>query len=136
VIVDAPDLLPLIGERAHLPVTVETAADLARQLDVPLASEIAEFAVVSNGIKLDDAWLHDELLVRDVAGAERHVPWRYVNGVLHVDRNHVAVGLGRGRAWRDGDWSERHRRTEALLDPSRGTIRADEDDLDALMGEW
>lgn len=136
VIVDAPDLLPLIGDRAHLPVTVEAADILARELDVRLASELAEFAVVSTGIKLDDAWLHDELMVQDVVGAPRHVTWRYWNRALHVDRSHLAVGLGRGRAWRDGDWAERHRRTEALVDPSRGKMRADEDDLDAEIGEW
>jgi hypothetical protein len=136
VIIDAPDLVPLIGNRAYLPVTIEASEDLARQLNVRLASEIADYAVVSSGIKLDDAWVHDELLVRDAAGAERHVTWRYFNGVLHVDRNHLAVGLGRGRAWRDGDWAQRHRRTEALIDPLQGRMRADEDDFDAEMGEW
>lgn len=136
VIIDAPDLVTLIGDRAYLPVTIEVSEDLARQLGVRLASELAEYPVVSNGIKLDDAWIHDELLVRDAAGAERRVPWRFINGVLHVDRNHLAVGLGRGRAWREGDWAQRHRRTEALVDPSRGRMRTEEDDFDAQFGEW
>lgn len=136
VIIDAPDLVSLTGDRAYLPVTIDAAGDLARRLDVRLASELGDYAVVSSGIKLDDAWIHDELLVRDAAGAERHLPWRYINGVLHVDRSHLAVGLGRGRSWRDGEWAQRHRRTEALVDPDRGRMREDEDDFDAQFGEW
>jgi hypothetical protein len=38
--------------------------------------------------------------------------------------------LGRGRAWREGEWELRHRRTEEVIDPAGSATRADEDDLD------
>jgi hypothetical protein len=130
VIVDAPDLLPLLGNRAVVPVAATAAADLADRLDLPLASELADYAVVSTGVPEADAIVHVGLRVRDADGYVRAVPWRLIDGVLHVDRDRYAVGLGRGRAWRDGEWSQRHRLTEALADLAGGWIMEDEDDLD------
>jgi hypothetical protein len=135
VIVDAPDLLGLVGSHAVVPVAVPRARDLAARLDIPLASAAAEFRVVSTGERVTDATIHDGLQVVDIDGAESHVAWRYVDGMLHVDRSELAFGLGRGRAWRDGEWAQRHRRTEALVDPARGMMRDDEDDLDDEFGE-
>ena len=74
--------------------------------------------------------VHDELLVRTADGELQRVAWRLVGGALHVDRGHYAVGAGRGRAWRDGAWSQRHRRTEALAGVVGGRMADDEDDLD------
>jgi hypothetical protein len=130
VVVDAPDLLPLLGNRAVVPVAASAAADLADRLDLPLASELGTYAVVSTGVPEADAILHAGLRVRDADGDERAVGWRLVDGALHVDRDRYAVGLGRGRAWRDGEWSQRHRLTEALADLVGGRIMEDEDDLD------
>jgi len=130
VIVDAPDLLPLLGKLAVVPVAQARAAALAESLDLPLASELADFAVVSAGTAVDDVVMHDVLCVSDVDGVEREVAWRLVDDTLHVDARRREIGLGRGRAWRDGLWSQRHRRTEALIDPGGGMIRDDEDDLD------
>jgi hypothetical protein len=76
--------------------------------------------------------VHDRLIVADADGADREVMWRADGATLHVDRRHLAIGLGRGRAWRDGAWSERHRRTEALIDPAAGRMREDEDDFDEI----
>jgi hypothetical protein len=130
VIVDAPDLFALLGNLASVPVPHLRAAALAERLDLPLASEVADFAVRSNGELVDDAIVHDELLVADVDGVERAVAWRLDGARLHVDSARRAYGLGRGRAWRDGAWSQRHRLTEALIDPSAATLRDGEDDLD------
>jgi hypothetical protein len=130
VIVDAPDLLPLLGNRAIVPVTASAAADLADRLDLPLATELADYAVVSAGKPDGHAVVHDGLRVRDADGEVREVVWRLVDDVLHVDRDSYAVGLGRGLAWRDGLWSQRHRRTEELGDLVGGRIMDDEDDLD------
>jgi hypothetical protein len=130
VVADAPDLLPLLGNRAVVPVAAGAAADLADRLDLPLASELADFPVISTGQSDGDAVVHEVLAVRGADGDIREVPWRLVGGVLHVDRGQYAVGLGRGRAWRDGEWSQRHRRTEALADLMGGRMTADEDDLD------
>jgi hypothetical protein len=130
VIVDAPDLLPLVGDRGVVPVALALSGDLARRLDVALASELATFDVLSTGHIDGDVVVHDELLVADAAGDGCPVTWRYVEGVLHVDTKHRAYGIGRGTAWRDGVWSQRHRRTEALADPVSGGLRDGEDDLD------
>jgi hypothetical protein len=130
VVVDAPDLLALLGKLAIVPVAMAAAADLADRLDLLLASELADYAVVSTGVVEGDAVVHDGLRVRDADGEVRDVAWRLVDDVLHVDRAAYAVGLGRGRAWRDGEWSQRHRRTEALGHLVGGSIMENEDDLD------
>jgi hypothetical protein len=130
VIVDAPDLFALVGDLASIPVPRLSAAALAERLDLPLASELATFDVTSRGTTVDDAVVHEALRVTDVDGVERATAWRLVGDVLHVDAGHLAFGLGRGRAWRRGRWSQRHRLTEALIDPSAEALRGDEDDLD------
>jgi hypothetical protein len=130
VIVDAPDLFALLGNLALVPVVRSRADALSERLDLPRASELADYPVVSTGVPQDDAVVHDVLRVTDVDGVERELTWRLVGETLHVDSRRLAIGLGRGRAWRDGVWSQRHRRTEALIDPAAGMLRQDEDDLD------
>jgi hypothetical protein len=130
VVVDAPDLLDLVGDRSRVPVSLSYAVALAERVDLPLASELATYEVRSSGQSVDDAIHHDRLLVADADGVQREVAWRYLDDTLHVHRGRLANGLGRGRAWRDGVWSQRHRRTEALLEQTGGRMRDDEDDLD------
>jgi hypothetical protein len=132
VVVDAPDLLPLLGDRAVVPVALGDAGSLAAALDLRLASEVADFSICSTGTVDDDLVVHDRLIATDVDEVECQVPWRLVAGVLHVDSGQVGYGAGRGRAWRDGDWASRHRRTEAINDPQRDPQRSTEDDLDAV----
>jgi hypothetical protein len=131
VIIDAPDLAPLLGERAIVPVAADAAAGLADRLGVAIASRVAEFTVVSEGTVEVDATIHQRLVVLDADGHERQVAWRFVDGVLHVDAAQRAVGLGRGRAWRDGEWALRHRRTEEAMraDPVAASAEDDLDDL-------
>jgi hypothetical protein len=112
VVVDAPDLIGLLGRRAIVPVALAWADDLARTLDVPVASALAPYAVTSTGSRVDDAVVHDALRVSDADGIVRAVPWRLVGGELHVDAQALTYGLGRGRAWRSGRWTDRHRLTE------------------------
>jgi hypothetical protein len=130
VIVDAPDLFALLGNLATVPVPQHRAVALAERLDLPLASELADFSVRSPGALVDDAVVHERLRVADVDGVDRAVAWRLDGTTLHVDSERRAFGLGRGRAWRGGDWSQRHRLTEALIDPSAELLRDGEDDLD------
>ncbi|HTR70195.1 MAG TPA: hypothetical protein VMH41_08195 [Mycobacteriales bacterium] len=134
IVVDQPDLLPLTGSASVLPVSLSRAPALAGRLDIPLASELAAFEVRSSGERIDDAVVHRRLIVTDVDGVERGVAWRFVNGTLHVDASQREVGLGRGRAWRDGVWSARHRRTEGLTDLTTLAVREAEDDLDEDEG--
>lgn len=135
VVVDAPDLLVLLGNRAVVPVSGGRSAELAARLGLPLASELADYDVCSDGTVQGDAVIHEVLRVRDVDGVDREVAWRLAGDTLHVDARRLGVGLGRGRAWRDGVWSQRHRNTEELLDPTTAAARADEDDLDE-EGDW
>ena len=130
VIVDAPDLLGLLGDWPLVPVAARRAAALADRLHVPLATELAAFPVLSAGADVDDAVVHDGLQVADVDGVPREVGWRLVGDTLHVNSRQLAFGLGRGRAWRDGQWAQRHRRTEELIEPAVGIPLDDEDDLD------
>ncbi|MDX6284541.1 MAG: hypothetical protein QOG53_26 [Frankiales bacterium] len=130
VIVDAPDLLPLVGSRAVVPVPLSLAADLADVLAVSTASELGAYRVVSKGSKQDDHLLHDELLVEDADGARIRVPWRLVDGELHIDAVNTPFGLGRGRAWQSGEWSRRHLLTELLDRPYAQAELLAESDLD------
>jgi hypothetical protein len=130
VIVDAPDLLSLMGNRVVVPVSLTAAERVADLLDVDLASELGAFEVVSVGVPTDDHVLHERLLVSDVDGDAQQVAWRLVAGVLHVDAGSVAFGLGRGRAWRSGDWSRRQFETEFVREPSAAQLLLLETDLD------
>lgn len=130
VVVDQPDLLPLLGNLAVLPVSLDNSIDVADALDLALASELGEFRVLSEGVSRDDHVVHQKLLVANADGDPTNVPWRYVGGELHVDASSLAFGLGRGRAWRTGDWRSRHLLTELFAHPEEAAFLAAEADLD------
>jgi hypothetical protein len=129
-VVDAPDLVPLLGSWDSVPVTESRAVALATGLGVPLASNLGGYPVVTTGRVVDDAVVHDILQVADVDGVAREVAWRFVDGTLHVDARRMAYGLGRGRAWRDGEWALRHRRSDEIADLAVAGALEAEDDLD------
>jgi len=117
VVVDAPDLLPLLGSRPVVPCPLPLARGLADLLGVPLASSLARYDVVSA----------DPLLVRDVDGVAVPTLWRLTpDGVLHAP---TPAGRGRGEAWRQGRWGERLAFVERLRDPAAATLLDGEDDL-------
>ncbi len=130
VIVDAPDLLPLLGDLAVVPVALGDASRVADALDISLASERAAFEVLSTGVEHGDYVLHEMLSVRDVDGQAQQVSWRLVDGVLHVDAGALDFGLGRGRAWRDGQWGRRYVETELLRGVVSSSVLLAEADLD------
>ncbi len=119
-VVDLPELLPLLGNYAVVPASLSDATRVADALNVPLASELGGFALVSEGRAEGDHFVHDPLLVEDVDGGAQQVAWRFVDGELHVDAGALEFGLGRGRAWRDGQWSQRYLETE--LAARRGAV--------------
>jgi len=117
VVVDAPDLLPLLGSRPIVPLPARLAAAGARVLGVPLASGLSAYPVVSE----------DPLVVLDADGGEVAVTWRLTpDGELHAG---TPEGRGRGAAWRAGRWSERLSFVERLRDPAAALVLAAEDDL-------
>ncbi|HEY3926599.1 MAG TPA: hypothetical protein VGL75_18715 [Acidothermaceae bacterium] len=130
VVVDLPELLPLLGDFAIVPASLRDASRVADALNVALASELGGFALVSEGRADGDHFVHDHLLVEDVDGDAQQVAWRFVDGELHVDAGALEFGLGRGRAWRDGQWSQRYLATELLLGAVPSSLLLAEADLD------
>ncbi|HEY0871217.1 MAG TPA: hypothetical protein VGD55_12525 [Acidothermaceae bacterium] len=130
VVVDAPDLLGLLGEFAIVPASLDDATRVADALDVALASELGRFEVASTGVPHDDHVVHDPLLVVAVGGETQRVAWRLADGVLHVDAQSLDFGLGRGRAWRDGQWSRRYVLSELLRGAVPSSVLLAEADLD------
>jgi hypothetical protein len=130
VVVDQPDLLPLLENLGVLPTSLDDVAQVADALDLPLASELGDFAVISEGTPCEDYVVHETLLVADVEGRPTRVRWRYTGDALHVDASTLAYGLGRGRAWCSGDWRSRHLLTELFSNPDEAGLLAAEADLD------
>jgi hypothetical protein len=154
VVVDAPDLLPLVTGLPVLPVELGSAADLADALDVALASELAEFRVIGEplatakwaevaGVErallragLDQpptASVHtyQRLSVRGVDGLSVDVRWRAIGDSDHVQGGDTAA-LGRALAWRTNQWHARAAMAEALLagtDVGAGALLDAEDSL-------
>lgn len=153
VVVDAPDLLDLLGDRGRLLVPYAEAAAIATLLDLPLASEIAEYQVVSAATPAAEAFrtplaaalttvtdrrlpmlrLHHGLTVRDADGRESAAAWRVRRGERPVIDLEAAAGAdvrARALAWALDLWAERSRLEAVLLDPSRAERLLLEADLD------
>ncbi|WP_327290645.1 sacsin N-terminal ATP-binding-like domain-containing protein [Streptomyces sp. NBC_01198] len=125
-VADAPDLLPLSGGLALLPVPPRLAADLAELFQVRRLSEAVDAAVTSQGEPhqvlpavhdlLPGAPAsyveHEELLL--AGGVE--VDWRYADGTLHAA---TVEGVAAGLAWAAGRWERRFELAALLEDPSR-----------------
>ena len=131
-VVDAPDLLPLVAERPAVLVPVEYAIAVADVLDLALASEevagrvasVGEIRPVPDevGAFLDTGvltYLHHEELIVDGAAVE----WRCDGGALHAA---TTDGLARALCWAAGRWPYRHLVAAVLRDPQ---------DLPALLAE-
>ena len=126
VVVDAPDLLPLLAGRPYLPIPLRHATALADLLDLDLASEVIDAGVdepgevrdVPDAVRalLPDAPStyveHDDLILAD--GTE--VDWRVADGVVHTS---TFDGLARGLAWAAGRWDQRHLVSAMLAEPER-----------------
>ncbi|MEY9911950.1 hypothetical protein ABIA35_008207 [Catenulispora sp. MAP12-49] len=126
VVVDAPDLLPLLAGRPYLPIPLRFATALADLFDLDLASEVIDAGVDEPGevrdvpeavrALLPDAPVtyveHDDLILAD--GTE--VDWRVADGVVHTS---TFDGLARGLAWAAGRWDQRHLVAAMLAEPER-----------------
>ncbi|CAL9522078.1 hypothetical protein SUDANB121_03876 [Nocardiopsis dassonvillei] len=137
VVVDSPDLLPLLAER---PLVLAAAPEeLAEVLDLELASETVEGDVPAGGtlrqvpavadLFLDPAgepdrtYLHHAELVVD--GVE--VEWYAGDGTVHAS---TSDGLARALCWRAEQWERRHLLAAALRDPDAAPLLLAETDLE------
>ncbi|MFF1732265.1 sacsin N-terminal ATP-binding-like domain-containing protein [Streptomyces sp. NPDC058247] len=127
VVADAPDLLPLAGGLALLPVSPGRAADLAELFQVRRLSATADAEVTQEGAEhpvpesvrtllgpaTPQTYVeHEELLV---AGVE--VDWRRTSdGTVHAS---TLEGVAAGLAWAAGQWPRRFEVAALLEDPSR-----------------
>ncbi|MFR9673647.1 sacsin N-terminal ATP-binding-like domain-containing protein [Streptomyces sp. TR06-5] len=127
VVADAPDLVPLAGDRPLLPVRPVHASGLAAVLEVPRLSRVVAGEVSGDaGTRRDvpepvrallpDAPAtyveHDELLVDGV-----EADWRLAaDGTLHAA---TFEGVAAGLAWSAGRWAARFEAAALLEDPDR-----------------
>ncbi|WP_116246192.1 sacsin N-terminal ATP-binding-like domain-containing protein [Nocardiopsis sp. FIRDI 009] len=139
VVVDSPDLLPLLEDRPLVLAPADTAEALADVLDLDLASETVEGEVGAGGElrqvpgeaelfldpdgEPDRAYLHHQTLTVD--GVE--VEWYVGDGSAHAA---TSDGLARALCWRAGQWDRRHLVAAALRDPSAAATLLAEADLD------
>jgi hypothetical protein len=122
-VLDAPDLWPLVSGEPLVLAPHHLADSLADLLDLPLASEEVDGAVETTGEQrtvpdIVRAVLpaappsyqsHDKLVVD---GTE--VGWRYRDGELHAA---TPAGLACALAWAAGRWQARHLITSLLTTP-------------------
>lgn len=137
VVVEAPDLLPLVTGRPLILAPFDLAEALSELLDLPLAGEEAPGEVTSSGevrevlpavrslLPTSPATYveHEKLLVDGVPAA-----WRFCEGTVHATG---VEGLARGLAWASGQWGDRLAVAALLRDPAAVPLLLAEADLDS-----
>jgi hypothetical protein len=135
-VLDSPDLWPLVADQPLLTAPAQHATRLADLLDLPLASEEFPGVVESAGERRPVPDVVREVLPGAPASYQEHdrlivdgtdVPWRYTGGELHVA---TADGLADGLAWAAGRWPARHTLAALLLSPDETPRLLAEADLD------
>lgn len=138
VVVEAPDLLPLVADRPLVLAPFDLAEALSEVLDLPLVGEIVTGAVTSSGTErpvpeevrsllpsAPSVYVeHENLLVDGTP-----VPWRFFEGRVHASG---VDGLARGLAWASGQWGDRLAVAALLRDPGRVPLLLAEADLDPV----
>ncbi|GIH69906.1 sacsin N-terminal ATP-binding-like domain-containing protein [Sphaerimonospora thailandensis] len=138
VVVEAPDLLPLVADRPLVLAPFDLAEALSEVLDLPLVGEIVTGSVTSSGVErpvpeevrsllpsAPPTYVdHENLLVDGVP-----VPWRFFEGKVHASG---VEGLARGLAWASGQWGDRLAVAALLRDPGRVPLLLAEADLDPV----
>ena len=141
-VLDAPDLWPLLADQPLVLAPHELAARLADLLDLPLASEEIAGSLDSGSLAsaerravptvvaavLPEApshyLAHDKLTVDGI-----ELPWRYLDGEIHAA---TPAGLGCALAWQAGQWTQRHLLAALLADPDGADRVLADADLDPL----
>ncbi|WP_068927715.1 sacsin N-terminal ATP-binding-like domain-containing protein [Planobispora rosea] len=139
VVVEAPDLLPLVADRPLVLAPFDLAEALSELLDLPLAGEATAGEVTSSGevrevppavrslLPTAPATYveHEKLLVDGVP-----VTWRFAEGTVHASG---VEGLARGLAWAAGQWGDRLAVAALLRDPAAVPLLLAEADLDSWI---
>lgn len=135
VVVEAPDLLQLVTDRPLVLAPYDLAEALSELLDLPLAGELAQGEVTSEGERRQvpaqvrsllptapETYVeHEKLLVDGVA-----CTWRFFEGSVHCTG---FDGLARGLAWATGQWNDRLAVAALLHDPTAVPLLLAEADL-------
>ena len=159
VLIDRPDLLGLVGNRAVVPVSLAMALDAADVLDVSLASELAGYPVRSRAAR-SERWsqlpgfaavleriglvddpaaatvsraayeVHEQLLCDDADGAPTAVAWRLVEGAAMISGDQLVHGASRALATLLGCWPMRNAIAAMLAYPERSGELLAEAELD------
>jgi hypothetical protein len=125
-VIDAPDLVPLLDGRPYLALPLDSAPALADLLELDLVSEAIPGAVTSQGQEQQvpeeirqllpgspDTYIEHEELILDGA---HEVAWRVIDGVAHAS---TFDGMARALAWAAGRWDRRHLIAALLVEPER-----------------
>ena len=137
-VLDAPDLWPLLADQPLVLAPYQLAGRLADLLDLPLASEEIAGTLDSAGERREVPSIvaavlpgapshyqaHDKLTVDGI-----ELPWRYLDGEIHAA---TPAGLGCALAWQAGQWTLRHLLTALLADPDGADRVLADADLDPL----
>jgi hypothetical protein len=135
-VLDAPDLWPLVAGRPLVLAPYDRAERLATLLDLPLVSEEVRGRPGAPGERRPvpaiagtvlagcpgTYYAHERLVVDGVS-----VPWRYADGAVHASG---PGGLAGGLAWAAGAWAARHLLAALLADPAAEARLLAEADLD------
>lgn len=133
VVIDAPDLMPLLDGRAYIVIPARAAEPLADLLELDLVSEAIPGVVTSAGQEqavpeeiramlpeCPDTYIeHDELILDDTF----EVAWRVADGVPHAS---TFDGMARALAWVSGRWDRRHLIAALLAEPERAVELTEE----------
>ncbi|MFC4536689.1 sacsin N-terminal ATP-binding-like domain-containing protein [Sphaerisporangium dianthi] len=136
VVVEAPDLLPLVASRPLVLAPFDLAEALSELLDLPVIGEEVTGEITSSGHErpvppqvrsllpsAPSSYVeHAELTVDGV-----RVPWRFHEGAVHASG---VEGLARGLAWASGQWGDRLAVAALLRDPQAVPLLLAEADLD------
>ena len=135
-ILDAPDLWPLVADQPLLLAPYRHATRLADLLDLPLATEEVPGVIESAGERRPVPEIVPDVLPGAPATYHEHdnltvdgtdVPWRYAGGQLHAA---TVEGLAHGLAWAAGRWQDRHLLAALLISPEETARLLVESDLD------
>ncbi len=137
-ILDAPDLWPLLAGQPLVLAPYQQSARLAGLLDLPLASEEIAGTLDSAGERRPVPEIVPALLPDAPAHYQAHgkltvdgleLPWRYVDGTIHAA---TPAGLASALAWQAGRWPLRQLLTALLTSPDAAARLLADADLDPL----